>query len=92
VFRENFSCKNELKEKALREIGEGLKAVFPAHIEFSRVDGVRLVLENGWLLVRPSGTEPTMRLTVEGESLKAANQIMQRGAELIKNTIGNGGR
>jgi phosphoglucosamine mutase len=92
MFRENFSCKNELKEKALREIGDGLKAVFAAHIEFSAVDGFRLVLQNGWLLVRPSGTEPTIRLTVEGESLKAAKQITQIGAKLIKKTLGNGGR
>ena len=32
-------------------------------------DGVKLVLENGdWLLVRPSGTEPLLRVYLESSS------------------------
>jgi phosphoglucosamine mutase len=88
ILRENFACKNEGKEEAVENVGEGLKSAFPAYREFSTVDGVRLVLENGWLLVRASGTEPIIRLTVECESLKAAKQIMEKGAESIKNLLG----
>jgi phosphomannomutase len=29
------------------------------------LDGCKLILENGWLLVRPSGTEPLLRLYTE---------------------------
>lgn len=90
MFRKNFKCENEQKEKALKRIAENLKSTFAECVEFSKLDGVRLVTEQGWLLVRPSGTEPTLRLTVEGESLNAAKQIMKRAANLIKNTLGNG--
>jgi phosphoglucosamine mutase len=92
ILRENFIYKNNKKEKAVEEIGERLKSVFPAYRKFSKVDGVRLVLENGWLLVRASGTEPIIRLTVESESLKAAREIMEKGAKSIKNLLGNGER
>ena len=35
-----------------------LKIAFPTYLDFSTVDGVRLALKEGWLLVRASGTEP----------------------------------
>jgi phosphoglucosamine mutase len=55
--------------------------------ESSYVDGIRVSLKNGWILIRESGTEPFIRLTVEGESLKITKDILQRGIELIKRII-----
>jgi len=92
ILRENFDCKNVAKEVVVERIGESLKTVFQTYREFSKVDGVRLVLEKGWLLIRASGTEPVVRLTVEGESLKAAREIMEKGAKSIRNLLGNGER
>jgi len=66
---------------------KNLKAVFPAYKEFSTIDGVRLALRNGWILVRASGTEPILRLTVEGESLKTAKEIMEKGIIVVKKLV-----
>jgi phosphoglucosamine mutase len=60
-----------------------LKNEFPNFTDFSTVDGVRLALKEGWLLVRASGTEPLIRLTVEGESVTVANDITQKATALI---------
>jgi phosphoglucomutase len=58
-----------------------------AVIEVKRLDGVKMILEDGsWLLLRPSGTEPVVRLyaeaSTEGQlsSLVAAGEALIRGA------------
>jgi phosphoglucosamine mutase len=85
--RENISVKNEQKYKVIAKIESSLKTAFPDFTDFSTVDGVRLALVQGWLLVRSSGTEPLIRLTVEGESLTAANDITQKATALIHKQI-----
>jgi phosphoglucosamine mutase len=87
TLRENIACKNDLKWRAVANIEKAIKSAFPAYTGFSTVDGVRLALRNGWLLIRASGTEPLIRLTVEGESLKVANDIMAEGKALVKKQV-----
>jgi phosphomannomutase len=58
-----------------------------AYKQCSSTDGVRLAFEDGWILARALGTEPLIRLTVEGESLKTAKEIMEKGVALVKKLI-----
>jgi phosphoglucosamine mutase len=88
ILRENIACKSEVKHKVVEKVGEQLKSVFSPYKEYSTIDGVRLALRNGWILVRASGTEPLVRLTVEGESLKAAREILEKGVALVKKLVG----
>ena len=85
--RENVAVKNEKKYKVIANLESALKAAFPDFTDFSTVDGVRLALGHGWLLVRASGTEPLIRLTVEGESAAVANDITQKATELIRKQV-----
>ena len=87
TLRENIACKNDLKRKALANIELVTRTVFPKYTDFTTVDGVRLALNDGWILIRASGTEPLIRLTVEGESLKAAKGIMDKGKALVQKQV-----
>jgi phosphoglucosamine mutase len=88
TLRENIACRNQKKHIATKKAGEDLKLAFPTYRDFSAIDGIRLTLEDGWILVRASGTEPVIRLTVEGESLKAAKRIMKKAASLVRKATG----
>lgn len=47
-------------------------------------NGVRLSSEDGWCLVRASGTEPKIRFTAEGKTLQKAKEMLERGQELVR--------
>ncbi|ELZ75988.1 phosphoglucomutase/phosphomannomutase [Haloferax larsenii JCM 13917] len=48
------------------------------------LDGFKLLLEDGsWLLVRPSGTEPKMRVYAEADSDEAVSELLDAGRELV---------
>jgi phosphomannomutase/phosphoglucomutase len=51
------------------------------------VDGVKAYYADGWLLVRPSGTEPICRVFAEGASAGRAKGLMDRGAQLVNQLV-----
>lgn len=50
----------------------------------SRVDGIRLAAADGWILVRPSGTEPKIRITAEGKNVQAAELLYNHAFEAVE--------
>ena len=56
--------------------------------EFSNRDGFRLQFREGWLLVRPSGTEPKIRITAEAKTEKTAALLYNWGTEAVKKAAG----
>ena len=60
--RRKFACAGKSKEKIMASLSQSLK--FEGS-KLSNMDGLLYDFADGWLLVRPSGTEPAIRLTCE---------------------------
>lgn len=82
VIRGNVNGKiyniHELKQKLFEELK-------PASMD--SVDGLKLYFKDGWLLVRPSGTEPKIRLSTEAKNEQIARQIFENSSKIVKNFI-----
>jgi phosphoglucosamine mutase len=85
--RISFNCKNESKYRLIEKLGRVLKTMFPNFKDYSTIDGVRITLKNGWFLVRASGTEPLIRLTVEGKTIQAAKDITRKATAIVQKEI-----
>jgi phosphomannomutase / phosphoglucomutase len=73
-------------EVQLRKVDGVMKAVErQAKGEVERVDGVKIwASDHSWVLIRPSGTEPIVRIFAEAETQEAADQLVKRFAKLAK--------
>jgi len=87
ILREKIECPNMLKGKVMQKIESEIEDVFPDFKEKLTVDGVRLSLSKGWLLIRPSGTEALIRVTVEAERADVAEEIMRKTLQFVDRII-----
>jgi phosphomannomutase len=48
--------------------------------DISNIDGVKYIMEDdSWLLIRPSGTEPVLRVYAEGRSMEMVKALLAYG-------------
>ncbi|WNY23492.1 Phosphoglucosamine mutase [Methanimicrococcus hongohii] len=51
--------------------------------EAERIDGLKLWFKSGWLLIRPSGTEPIIRITAEAKNEEDAAKYLKIGEKYV---------
>jgi phosphoglucosamine mutase len=84
LFRGNVSNEG-LAVQTLKEKLTNLKP-----LEVDDKDGIKLNFSDGWLLVRPSGTEPKIRVTAEAKTEPRARELYDIGIRAIKESFDTG--
>jgi alpha-D-glucose phosphate-specific phosphoglucomutase len=75
--------KRELRQRLLDDAPSTLLAQRVLHVNGN--DGVKYLLDDdSWLLIRPSGTEPLLRIYAEGRTQQQVQQLLAAGAGLAR--------
>lgn len=73
---------NLLIKNAPAQIG-GVKVA-----EVSNMDGVKYIMaDDSWLLIRPSGTEPVLRVYAEGRSMELVHELLGFGQKVAETVV-----
>ena len=83
VVRVKVPAPDEVKFEVVSKLAEELAASY----RVETIDGVKLWMEEGWVLARPSNTEPVVRVTSEAHSLEAARRLAESMVEEVKRVL-----
>ena len=87
-IREKITCSKEAKIKVMENMEELLTDAFDDIRDVNSIDGVRLTFEDdSWVLVRPSGTEDYVRITLESRDQKRAESIKETCVKIITENL-----
>lgn len=53
-------------------------------LKMDLTDGVKVICEDGWLHIRPSGTEPVVRIIAEAEGEERARELVEEGRKAVE--------
>ena len=87
-IREKITCSKEAKVKVMENMEDLLRDAFDDIVDVNSLDGVRLTFsDDSWVLVRPSGTEDYIRITLESRDAQRAEDIKESCVKIINENL-----
>ena len=88
TVRDKIECENIQKTLIMEKVKEELPDYFDDVNDINFIDGVRISMNDGsWVLIRPSGTESYIRITLEGKTMEKAREIRNKSREFIEGIL-----
>jgi phosphomannomutase/phosphoglucomutase len=87
IYEKNFDCPDNLKFAAI----EKLRARFKDYgLTILDMDGVKLLDKDGWVLLRPSNTEPIIRVSAEAKTEEKLDELYEFAKKELKHVLKGG--
>ncbi len=81
---EYFNAKTKITSKNIQATMERVKLkASELGFEIDTTDGIKIWYEDGWVLIRPSGTEPFFRIFAEAKKQERAEELMREGMNMV---------
>jgi phosphomannomutase/phosphoglucomutase len=84
VFKVKVTCPNDKKEIVMKRLTKRFKE---EGLKIDETDGVKIFLEKGWVLMRPSGTEPIFRIYSESKEEDKAKKLAMSYKKIVEDVI-----
>lgn len=81
-----IECPNNLKEKVLEQSFKKWQEN-EGNAKVVGIDGKKLIYDDSWLLLRPSGTEPVFRVFAEAKNKTRVEKLTDMGKTLVEEAL-----
>lgn len=86
LYKTKIACPDDKKEMVMKELA-GQTREDNDVVKVDKTDGVKLYVDGGWVLMRPSGTEPIFRVYSESKSKEKAEELALKYKRLAEEII-----
>ncbi len=83
--KEGIPCPTDEKKNVMETVEKSIHTLDPEEVNL--LDGIRLEYSDSWLLIRPSGTEPLIRVICESESEPKMKNLLTEGKKLVEDAL-----
>ena len=77
-----IECPDDQKQEVMANIAKEIKDTTDFNLDTT--DGVKILKDDGWVIIRPSGTEPIFRCFAESDSQDKADEMANWGISLVE--------
>lgn len=80
ILKQKFAIGDDMKSLIMERVRKAYMGKEDVNLE----DGIKITRRDGWIHIRPSGTEPVLRVYVEGKESSRAKEYMDEISCLLK--------